>query len=137
MHPSNCEGRVNFELQLAGTPSPIPTAIFTPIPTVVPTPIYDGVKMRTSPRTLKLKRKQSSVTTVTIEKDTGILKGKTVTAKTGKAGSTYIQISPVNEVTNEHGQAQFTITAKDKTGNAKIVFKSDNLKRSIIVRVRK
>jgi len=131
------ESTLNFELHLAGTPSPIPTAIFTPIPTVVPTPIYDGVKMRASPRTLKLKRKQSSVTTVTIERDNGILKGKTVTAKTGKAGSTYIQISPVNEVTNEHGQAQFTIIAEDKIGDARVVFKADNLKKSMIVRVRK
>lgn len=131
------ESTLNFELQLAGTPSPIPTAIFTPIPTVVPTPTYDGAKMKASPRTLKLKRKQSSITTVTIEGDNGVLEGKTVTATIGKADSRHILISPADEVTNEHGQTQFTITAKDKTGNAKIVFKSDNLKRSIIVRVRK
>lgn len=131
------ESTLNFELQLAGTPSPFPTAIFTPIPTVVPTPVYEGIKMRASLRTLKLKRKQSNVTTVTIEGDNGVLEGKTVTATIGKADSRHILISPADEVTNEHGQTQFTITAKDKTGNGKIVFKSDNLKRSIIVRVRK
>lgn len=131
------ESTLNFELQLAGTPSPIPTAIFTPIPTVVPTPIYDGVKMRASPHTLKLKRKQSSVTTVTIEGDNGILKGKTVTATTGKASSRRILISPASGVTNEHGQAQFTIIAEDKIGNARVLFKADNLKKSMIVRVRK
>ena len=93
--------------------------------------------MRVSPRTLKLKMGKSGVTTVTIEGDNGVLKGKTITATIGKAGIWHALISPASGVTDEHGQAQFTITAKDKTGNAKIVFKSDNLKKSIIVRVRK
>lgn len=131
------ESTLNFELQPAGTPSPFPTAIYTPIPTVVSTPIYEGVKMRASPRTLKLKRGKSGVTTVTIKGDSGVLEGKTVTATIGKAGSQHVLISPASGTTDEHGQVQFTITAKDKTGNAKIVFKSDNLKKSIIVRVRK
>lgn len=93
--------------------------------------------MRTPPRILKLKKKQSSVVTVMIERDNGVLKGETVTAIIGKASGRHILILPADEVTNEYGQAQFTITARDKAGKARIIFKSGNVKKSIIVRVRK
>ncbi len=94
------ESTLNFELQLAGTPSPIPTAVFTPIlptvfpngtpspvptviftpipPTVFSTPIYGDInkdiKMGASPRILKLKKKQRGVITVIMEGDNGVLK---------------------------------------------------------------
>lgn len=123
-----------------GTPSPAPTAIFTPIlPTVFSTPIYGDInkdiKIRTSPRILKLRKKQSGVVTVMMEGGNGVLNGETVTAIIGKASSRHILILPADEVTNEYGQAQFTITARDKTGKARIIFKSGNVKKSIIVRV--
>lgn len=131
------EGTLNFELQPAGTPTPIPTAILTPIPTVIQTPVYAGVKMTVLPRILRLKRMQSSVITVTLNGDNDVLEGKTVTATTEKAGSRRILISPARGVTDEHGQAQFIIIVKDKIGNARATFKADNLKKSMIVRVRK
>lgn len=131
------ESTLNFELQPAGTPTPIPTAILTPIPTIIPTPVYEGVKMRSSPRVLRLMRGQSGVITVTLEGDNGVLEGKTVIAATGKAGSRRILISPASGVTDEHGQAQFAIIAKDKTGNARATFDADDLKKSIIIRVGK
>ncbi len=154
---------LNFELQPAGTPSPIPTAVFTPIPptvfptetpspiqtvvftpispTVISTPIHEDInediRMRASPRILKLKKKQRGVITVMMEGDSGVLKGEKVTAIIGKASSRHILISPSDRVTNEHGLVQFNITAKDKAGRARIIFKSGNVKKSIIVRVRK
>lgn len=131
------ENMLNFELQPAVTPTPIPTAILTPIPTVISTPVYEGVKMRASQRVLRLMRGQSDVITVTLEDDNGVLEGKIVTGTTGKAGSRRILISPASGVTDKRGQAQFAITAKDKTGNARVILKADNLKKSIIVRVRK
>lgn len=129
------ENTLNFELQPAGTPTPIPTAILTPIPTVIPTPAYKGVKMTVFPRLIKLKRMQSSVITVTLEGENDVLEGKIVTATAGKVGSRRIKISPASEVTDKCGQAQFVITAKDKIGNARVVLKADNLKESMIARV--
>lgn len=131
------ENTLNFELQSAGKPTPTSTAILTPIPTIIPTPIYEGVKMSISQRVLRLKCGQSGVITVTLEGDNGVLEGKTVIGTTGKSGSRRILILPASGVTDGHGQAQFAINAKDKTGNARATFKADNLKKSIIIKVRK
>ena len=88
------------------------------------------------PNKLRLKREQSGEVVVTLEGDNCVPEGKTVSATIGKNGNSRISISSTNEVTDESGQAKFTITAKDKIGKAKVTFKTDNLKRSIIVKVK-
>ena len=88
------------------------------------------------PNKLRLKRGQSGEVVVTLEGDNCVPEGKTVSATIGKNGNSRISISSTNEVTDESGQAKFTITAKDKIGKAKVTFKTDNLKRSIIVKVK-
>jgi hypothetical protein len=65
-----------------------------------------------------------------------VLEGKTVTATIGKFGSRRILISSTSEVIEENGEAKFTITAKNRIGKAKVTFKADKLKKSIIVKVR-
>jgi len=88
------------------------------------------------PNKLRLKRGQSGEVVVTLEGDNCVPEGKTVSATIGKNGNSRISLSSTNEVTDESGQAKFTITAKDKIGKAKVTFKTDNLKRSIIVKVK-
>ena len=62
--------------------------------------------------------------------------GNTVTATIGKIGSKRIWVTPASQATNENGEAVFTITAM-KIGYARVIFKVDSLKKSIIVRVRR
>lgn len=84
---------------------------------------------------LKLKRGQGGEVTITLEGDNCIPASETVTATIGKFGSKSISISSTSEVTDENGEAKFTITAKNKIGSARVTFKADNLKKSIIVKV--
>lgn len=118
----SCEETLNFELQPITTPTPIPGCMVE--------------KITVSPGRLKLKRGQSGGVSVALEGDNCVPEGKTVTTTIGKFGSSRISISSTSEVTDENGQAKFMITAGNKIGNAKVTFKIDNLKRSIVVKVR-
>lgn len=122
---------LDFELQ------PISTSI-TPTPAITPTPTSkcEVKSIEVLPKRLKLKRGQSSEVDITLGGNSCTPAGKTVTATIGKFGSNRISISSMSEVTDENGVAKFIVTAKDKIGNVKVTFKADNLKKSIIVRVR-
>ncbi|HHT9107425.1 MAG TPA: fibronectin type III domain-containing protein [Candidatus Wunengus sp. YC63] len=88
-----------------------------------------------SPKKLILQRRENSEVTVTLQSDNCVPEGNTVIATIGKAGSRRISISSTSEVTDENGEARFTITAKDKVGKAKVTFKSGSVKKTIIVKV--
>ncbi len=49
----------------------------------------------------------------------------------------FISIFPKSAITDENGEATFTITAKNKTGNARVTFKAGASKKSIIIKVRR
>ncbi|HHT9107142.1 MAG TPA: hypothetical protein ACFYEF_02405 [Candidatus Wunengus sp. YC63] len=118
----SCEETLNFELQPITTPTPIPGCMVE--------------KITVSPGRLKLKRGQSGEVTVALEGDNCAPESKTVTATIGRVGSKRISVSSTEEVTDENGQAKFMITAGNKIGNAKVTFKTDNLKKSVVVKVR-
>ena len=61
---------------------------------------------------------------------------KTVTATINKAGKKHISILPSSAATDSNGAAKFTITAKNKTGNARITFKAGSVKKTMSVKVR-
>ncbi|MCR4320150.1 MAG: hypothetical protein NUV74_07440 [Candidatus Brocadiaceae bacterium] len=90
------------------------------------------------PGKLPLKRMTSGDVTVAV---TGVddcaVEGETVTATINKAGKRRISISPTSAMTDGNGEAAFTITARNKTGIAKVIFNADSLKKSITVRVKK
>jgi len=88
-----------------------------------------------SPKRLILQRRENSEVTVALQSDNCVPEGNTVIATIGKAGSRRISISSASEVTDENGEARFTITAKDKIGKAKVAFKSGSVKKAIIVKV--
>lgn len=54
-----------------------------------------------------------------------------------KSGKKRVSVSPLSAYTDTNGQAVFTVTAKNKTGNSKVTFKVNSLKESVIVKVRK
>ena len=108
------EGTLNFELQ----------------------PICVAEKITIFPRILKIERGQSSEVTITLEGDNCVPEGKTVTATIGKAGKRRISISSASEVTDANGEAKFTIAAKDKIGKARIIIKTGNLKKTILVKIK-
>lgn len=99
-------------------------------------PICVAEKITIFPRILKIEREQSSEVTITLEGDNCVPEGKTVTATIGKAGKRRISISSASEVADENGEAKFTIAAKDKIGKARIVFKTGNVKKSILVKIK-
>jgi len=90
---------------------------------------------------LSFKKKEIRDVTVTVTGDTEFenycaVEGLTVTAIINNVGKKCISILPKSTPTDENGEATFTITAKNKTGNARITFKAGVLKKSIVVKVR-
>ncbi|MBI5308541.1 MAG: SBBP repeat-containing protein [Planctomycetes bacterium] len=59
-----------------------------------------------------------------------------VSAKINAAGKKRIGISPSSKTTDENGKAAFTITAKKKTGKAKVTFKASGVTKQITVTVK-
>ena len=115
----------------AVTPTPSPTSKPSPIPTVC-----EPESVSVDPTKLTLKRTKSQ--TVTVNGDIcDVVAGETVTATITAAGKKRISISPTSGKTDANGEATFTITAKKKTGNARVTFKAGSVKKSITVKVRK
>ena len=109
---------------------------FAPSPT--PTPAQCVPKnISVNPNILKLDNKTSEDVTVTV---TGAndcaVEGETVTATINFAGRNRISISPTSAITDENGQATFTIAAKKKAGVARITFKAGDVNKSITVKVK-
>jgi len=126
------------------TPPPIPT--ITPIATVTvtppaiptPTPVCEASSLAVSPTALTLNRKTSGNVTVTVTGDGNCpVEGETVTATIGASGKKRISLSPASQTTNESGQATFTITAKKKTGKARVTFQAAGQTKTILVTVKK
>ncbi|MEP9410109.1 MAG: hypothetical protein HRF42_01665 [Candidatus Brocadia sp.] len=110
----------------------------TPIPTVTPTPVCEAESIEASPKTLKLKREESSNVTVTVTGSEGCpVVTEMVTAKI-KSGKRRISVTPLSQNTDAGGEAIFTIKATKKTGNAKVKFEvASGLKTAVTVKVRR
>ena len=115
----------------------MPTVPTTPTVSPSPAPECFPNSISVSQIKLTLKRKRSKDVTVTVKGENDcIVAGETVTAKINNADKKRISILPSSAGTDPNGEAKFTITAK-RVGNARVVFKAGNLKKSIIVRVRR
>ncbi|HQU31765.1 MAG: SBBP repeat-containing protein [Planctomycetia bacterium] len=122
------------------TPTPSPTvtpAPGTPTPTPSPTPEpCKPKKLNVRPKSLKLARGMSvqKIVTLTCKKSlpsvNRLVKVKIV------SGKKRMTVSPTMKETDENGQATFTITATEKTGNAVVQFKYKNLTGDVTVKVR-
>ena len=123
-----------FSITVTDTAS-VTTAI-TPTPSVTPTPgVCNAELITVSPRKLKLKKKESDDVLVTLTGEGGCpVEGETVKARITK-GKRFITVSPASAITNDDGQAEFTIMALKKTGDAKVKIKSGNVKAILKVKV--
>ena len=105
-----------------------PTATATP----TPTPCEPEDISVSPPKSLTLKRNASGDITVTVTgEDDCAVAGEPVTATTNTAGEKRISISPASDTTDANGEIVFTITAKNKTGNARVTFKAEGVKKSL------
>jgi hypothetical protein len=120
------------------TASVVTTVTPTPTPSASPTPsVCEAKSIAASPPKLTLKVKQSKEVSVTLTgEDDCPVEGETVTATVRKGDKKHVSVTS-SAVTGADGVATFTVTAKKKIGNAKITFKADSLKETIMVRVKK
>lgn len=118
-------GKLDFELKPLTIPSPTPT------------PLCEADSIDSFPKALKLKREEIDNVTITVLCEDGSpVVGQTVTAKI-KSDKKRITVSPQSTKTDPNGQAIFTITATNKTGNAKVKFETTNgLTTTVPVKVR-
>ncbi|WP_143299264.1 SBBP repeat-containing protein [Candidatus Brocadia sapporoensis] len=122
------------------TPTPSPTvtpAPGTPTPTPSPTPEpCKPKKLNVRPKSLKLARGMSvqKIVTLTCKKSLPSV-NRLVEVKI-VSGKKRVTVSPTMKETDENGQATFTITATEKTGNAVVQFKYKNLTGDVTVKVR-
>ena len=109
--------------------TPTPTATATPIPCTPEKLSADPAKKLT----LSLSGDDEGEVTVTVSGDDGGCEaaGVLVTATTTTAGAKRISISPASDTTDANGEVVFTMTAKDKKGNARITFVAEGVKKKL------
>ncbi|MBM4054748.1 MAG: hypothetical protein FJ264_08775 [Planctomycetes bacterium] len=109
-------------------PSPTPSAVSTP-------GVCSAGQIAVSQKKLTIKKKEDDRVTVTLtgEEDCPV-EGETVKAKVVE-GEKYVSVSPASAITDDNGQTVFDITAKKKTGEAKVKFKSGDLKVTVKIKV--
>jgi hypothetical protein len=98
--------------------------------------VCEAKSIKISPNKLEITRNQSKVATVTVEGNGGcVSEGVEVMATINKSGKKRISILPESAVTDDEGKSTFTITALNKTGEAKVKFKAGELKKTLTVSV--
>ena len=127
---------VKVETSPTPTPEPSPTPATTPTVQPTPTQTSSPETITVSPSKLKLKVKNSADVTVTLtDADGNAVEGDTVTVKLSRKNKKYITVSSESAVTNENGEAVFTVNA-NKKGNAEITFEADGLSTKLKVKVK-
>lgn len=104
---------------------------------VATTPPCEVAEVDAEPEPLKLLREESEEVTVTLTCGDGSPSANKLVSVDVKGGKKRVNVTPANALTNENGQATFTITATTKTGDAKVQFKHQNLNDNVTVKVRK
>lgn len=125
-NPQTGKNTVNFALT-AGTPTPVPS----------PTPSCEVAEVDAEPEKQKILREESGEITVTLTCGDGSPSANRLVNVNVKSGKKRVTVEPATALTDENGQAVFTVTATTKTGDAKITFLHQNLKDTVTVRVRK
>ena len=128
-----------FDSDLSADVTPTPTPTPTPVETPTPTPSGcngETTIVETDTVDFELLKQENKVVTVTVTDAGGCpVADEKVSAKVNGAGKKRVKISPSSKTTDENGAAAFTITAKKKTDNAKVTFKSGGIKERITVTV--
>src|SRR3990167_4172639 len=104
------------------TPSATPTPSTTSPPQPTPASECEPNAIVLDSKNVQLKFKEGKTVTITVTGNEGCKsQGVTVNASV-KTGKKRVTIDPVSNTTDENGEAEFTVTAVKKKGNAKIVF---------------
>jgi hypothetical protein len=120
------------------TPEVTPTPQVTPTASATPTPECAVKSMSVSRKKLSLKMGKCVDVTVTLEPDGNCsTEGKTVTIKLSTASKKRVTVSPESGQTDSDGKVGFSITALNKPGNAKVTFVYEDIKKFVIVKIRK
>ena len=109
------------------TPTPTPTSTGTPTPKPTPTSATceDATAIEADPTSVTLQKKGSDTIIVTVTGENGCpVKDKMVKATIDKDGRDVIRVTPQSIKTDSNGEAVFTVTAKNKTGNTTVKFKA-------------
>lgn len=86
---------------------------------------------------LTLRRNRSDEVTVEVtSKDGCLVEGETVTATVNKVDKSLVSILSAIQITDEDGQATFTITGGYSAGNETVTFQAGSLKKMLTVKVR-
>ena len=115
------------------------TSTPTPSPKVTPTSsVCEPESVELSHSKLILKRRaKSEVAIAVLGEDSCPVENETIYVEINSSGKRRVSVTPSSQVTDENGDAVFTITAKNKVGNARVTFKAGSLEKSMIVKVMK
>ncbi len=117
-------GKTDFEL------FPIQTT-----PTSTPTPEEClAESLEVSQKRLVIKRGKSKEITVILRGENCSVEGESIVANVSSIGFGRVSLSETSAVTNNEGEAVFSITA-EKLGKSRIIFEAGNLKKSIIIKI--
>lgn len=108
--------------------------------TPTPTPTPSGCEtesMAASPDEFTIKRGETNQVAVALIPVEGCSPeaGETIVVKVNKAGRKRVSALPQSAMTDENGEAVFAITARNKTGNARVQFRYEDFKTTIKVKV--
>jgi len=118
------------------TPTVTPTQTPTPTSTATPTPIIcdEATDIDAEPDLLILRVKMRNTVIVTVTgEDNCPVEGDTVRTKV--YNPKIVKVSPRRQVTDENGEAVFSIKAKDKASNALVIFRDGSLNTQVSVKV--
>lgn len=119
------------------TPTPTLQSTPSPSPTVTPTLVCEAKSITVAPGRLRLTRSEHGGMIVTVKgADDCPVVGETVTVRIFGDSKNLISITPKSATTDVNGAATFTITAKRKTGTARVTLETGGLKKSIIIKIR-
>lgn len=113
------------------------SSIQTPTPVSTTTPVLcESEYIEASRDEIKLRKKKHTSVQISVLCEDGItpVTGETVTV-TVTSGRRLVKVSPSTAITDDNGQISFRITATGKTGEARIRFKSDTVRKSLKVKV--
>lgn len=103
--------------------------------TPTPTSICNAANLDAEPEPLRLEKEEGADETVTVTCEDGSPVAGVAVTSTVQTGKQRIFVSPSSAVTDVNGQATFTVTATQKTGNAKVRFEAAGLRDTVKMKV--
>lgn len=118
---------------------PVNRGVATPIVSTTPTPHPEceikSISVFPGTLTLKAGGNDEVIVTLVPAEECQPEEGKIVTVKINRASRKRISVVPQSAVTDDEGAARFTITAKNRAGKARAVFRYGNFKRNVNVNI--